>query len=106
MDNSMYYDGCKIQECFASKKMTRIPHPVYSPDMSPCDFWFFGCAKEQLKDQLKDQLITDDSNLEDRLTDIWEHVSRDIFQSVFFEWMERLGWVVEHEGDILSIHAN
>jgi hypothetical protein len=69
------------------------PHPVYFPDLSLCDFWFFGYAKEQLKDQP----ITDESHLEDKLTDIWERVSRDVLQSVFFEWMERLEWVIEHE---------
>jgi hypothetical protein len=75
--------------------MTRTHHPVYSPDLSPCDFWPFGYTKEQLKDQL----ITDESELEYKFTDIWEHVSRDALQSVFFEWMERLEWVIEHEGD-------
>jgi hypothetical protein len=95
MDNSMCHDGRKIQEYFARKKMTRTPLPVYSPDLPPCDLWFFGYAKEQLKDQL----ITNESDLEDNLTDIWQHVRRDVLQSAFFEWMERLEWVIEHEGD-------
>jgi hypothetical protein len=67
MDNSMCRNGRKIQEYCARKKMTKTPHPVYSPDLSPCDFWFFGDTKEQLKDQL----VTDESDLEDKLTDIW-----------------------------------
>jgi hypothetical protein len=80
---------------FRQKKDDENPYPVYSPDLSPCDFWFFGHAKEQLKDQL----IMDKSDLEDKLTDIWECVSRDVLQSIFFEWLERLEWVLEHEGD-------
>jgi hypothetical protein len=66
------------------EKNDKNPHPVYFPDLSPCDFWFFGYAKEQLTNQL----ITDESNLEEELTDIWEHVSLDFLQSVFFEWMD------------------
>jgi hypothetical protein len=50
------------------------PHPVYSPDLLTSDSWFFGYAKEQLKDHL----ITDENDLEDKLTDIWKHVGRDV----------------------------
>jgi hypothetical protein len=46
MDNSVCYNGRKIQEYFARKKMTKTTHPVYCPDLSPCDFWFFCYAKE------------------------------------------------------------
>jgi hypothetical protein len=27
-------------------KMTQLPQPAYSPDLSPCDFWFFGFAEQ------------------------------------------------------------
>jgi hypothetical protein len=65
--------------------MMRVPHPVYSPDPSPCDFWFFGYAKERMKDQA----ITDD-DLEDKLTEVWGSMSENVLQSLFHEWMERL----------------
>jgi hypothetical protein len=41
MDNSMCHNGRKIQEYFA-RKNDENPHPVYSPDLLPCDSWFFG----------------------------------------------------------------
>jgi hypothetical protein len=102
IDNSMSHNGPMIQKYCARKKMTRIAHPVYSPDLSPCDVWFFGYAREKLKDQL----ITVESDLEDKLTHIWEHGSWDVPQSVFFEWMERLEWVIEHGETIISIGIN
>jgi hypothetical protein len=37
--------SCKIQ-CM---RLTRLPHPAYSPDLSPCDFWFFGYAKNSFR---------------------------------------------------------
>jgi hypothetical protein len=82
--------------------MTRTASTVCSPDLPACGFWFVGYAKEQLKNQL----ITDESDLEDKLTDTWEHVSRDVLQSVFFEWMERLAWVIEHKETVILIHTN
>jgi hypothetical protein len=61
--------------------MTRAPHPVYSPDLSLSDFWFFGSTKERMKDQI----ITDESNLEDKLMEIWQNVSGDLLQLLFYE---------------------
>jgi hypothetical protein len=46
MDNSMCHNGGKIQQDFAREKMTRLRHPVDSPDLSRCDFWLFEYAKE------------------------------------------------------------
>jgi hypothetical protein len=70
------------------KKVKRIPHPGDSPDLSLCDFWFFGYTKEQLKDQT----ITSEDDLEGALPRVWENVGGDILQSVFHEWMARLEW--------------
>jgi hypothetical protein len=80
---------------FHPKKMVRVPHPVYSSDLSPCDFRFFGYAKERMKNQG----ITGDDDLENKSTEVGGSVSEDVLQSVFQEWMERLEWVREHEGE-------
>ena len=34
---------------FLAKNMTVIPHPPYSPDLAPCDFFLFPCMKGQVK---------------------------------------------------------
>jgi hypothetical protein len=33
-------------------KMTRLPQPAYGPDLSPCNFWFFGFAKQAIQDEV------------------------------------------------------
>lgn len=38
----------KIQS-ISNNKILRIPHPPYTPDIAPCDFWLFGKLKEYLK---------------------------------------------------------
>jgi histone-lysine N-methyltransferase SETMAR len=40
MDHSKSHDGAKIQSEFDTKGLVRSPHQPYSPDLSPCDFWF------------------------------------------------------------------
>jgi hypothetical protein len=37
-DTSMRYNGNKISKNLAKGSIERVPHPLYSPDMSPCDF--------------------------------------------------------------------
>jgi transposase len=39
MDNSMWDDTRKIAERVRRNKIQQVPHPAYSPDLSPCGFW-------------------------------------------------------------------
>jgi histone-lysine N-methyltransferase SETMAR len=50
MDNSQCHNAKKITGKLQKKRITRAPHPPYSPDLSPCDFWFFGMVKQKIKD--------------------------------------------------------
>jgi hypothetical protein len=83
MDNAISPKWHKAQEHFPRKAITGIFHSVHSPDPSPCDSWFFGCAQERMKNQI----ITSEDDLEDRLTEVWETASRDLLESVFYQWI-------------------
>jgi histone-lysine N-methyltransferase SETMAR len=61
MDNSMCHNARKICLELAYNKIERAPHPVYSPDIRPCDFWLFGFLNEKLKEQ---KLSTSDELIE------------------------------------------
>jgi hypothetical protein len=65
-------------------KTERAPHPAYSPDISPCDFWLFGFLKEKLKEQ---ELSTSDEIIEAIMTICNDVTSKDL-QSVFSEWIQ------------------
>jgi hypothetical protein len=52
MDNPLWRNGRKMPEYFARKRVMIVSHPVYSPDLSLCDFVFFRCAREGMKDQI------------------------------------------------------
>jgi transposase len=52
IDNSMSHYGAKIAEKLGKKHIARAPHPPYSPDLSPCDFWLFGILKDKIKERL------------------------------------------------------
>jgi hypothetical protein len=75
----MCHNGRKITEEISDAKLESLFHPVYSPDLSPCDFLLFGMLKEKMKDRA---LQTAEEILE-VVTLIWNAVSFEQLQSVF-----------------------
>jgi allantoicase len=80
-------------------KMTRPPpQPDYRLDLSPCDFWSFGSAKQAIQDEVFDNA----DQLMQRLHSIFDQVTFEDLQRVFLNWMERVSWVVEHDSAYLQ----
>jgi histone-lysine N-methyltransferase SETMAR len=52
IDNSMCHNGAKITEKLEKKHIAPAPHPPYSPDLSPCDFWLFEITKQKMKERV------------------------------------------------------
>jgi hypothetical protein len=62
------------------------PHPAYSPDLAPSDFYLFGHVKQLLGGcQFADQ----DSLLQ-AASDIVVGIEKRTVERVFHNWMERL----------------
>jgi len=97
MDNSMCHNGQKVKHEMAKKHIFRADHPPYSPDLSPCDFWLFG----MLKTRMQDREFTSPQSILSEITSIWNGLTFDEIQSVFRDWMERLTWVIEHDGEYI-----
>jgi hypothetical protein len=71
---------------FDKYHMARLPHPPYSPDSSPCEFWLFRMVKGILKDRefhLHDEI-------EEAITIAWNDLAFDEVQSAFHNWTNRL----------------
>ena len=47
-DNAPAHRSFKVSQ-FLAKNMTVVPHPPYSPDLAPCDFFLFPKLKLRLK---------------------------------------------------------
>ena len=48
-DNARPHTSRATQEALRNLKFEPIPHPPYSPDLAPCDFYFFPLLKRDLK---------------------------------------------------------
>jgi histone-lysine N-methyltransferase SETMAR len=93
MDNSMCHNGRKVTDELENLKLDRVAHTPYSLDLSPCDFWLFGRLKQNIQDRVFD--TTEEILM--AIRNVWSEVTFDDLQSVFFDWIQRVEYVIEHE---------
>jgi hypothetical protein len=97
MDNSKCPNAKKMTGKTPKETHDRAPYPSYSPDLSLCDFWFFGMVKENIDDckfcSVQEILRS--------LSDSWSDLTLEDIQRVFLEWMDRLTWVTENDGEYI-----
>jgi transposase len=86
MDNSMYHGDAKIIEKLGKEHIARAFHPLYSRDLSPCDFWLFG----MLKEKIKDRVFRSEQHILAAITRTRNELAFEDIQRVFLNWMERL----------------
>jgi hypothetical protein len=79
MDNSMGHNGSKVVSKFDKHQIARLPHPPYSPDLSPCNFWLFGI----LKGILKDRQFHSHDEIEEAITIAWNDLTFDESRASF-----------------------
>jgi hypothetical protein len=75
-----------------------MPRPPYSPDTSPFDFWFFG----MLHYIRRDREFPSGDEPEDALAQGWNDLTLDDVQNVLLDWIRRLAWVTENDGEYIS----
>jgi len=57
-DNASAHTALYLREFLATKKVTVLEHPAYSPDLAPSDFFLSPKIKEILKRGNFDELMT------------------------------------------------
>ncbi|KAI6654415.1 Transposase [Oopsacas minuta] len=72
-----------------------LPHPSYSPDLAPCDFWLFPKLKIYLQ-------VKDFNTLQALGTGMYQYfksIPEEEYRNVFYKWVERLKLCVSAGGD-------
>jgi hypothetical protein len=67
-------------------RIKQAPHPPYSPDWAPSDFFLF----DYVKGKLMGYRVETPSELLVRIRVILAEISRETLNAVFLEWMGRL----------------
>jgi hypothetical protein len=78
--------------------MKQAPHPPYSPDLAPSDFFLFGYVERKLMEYRAET----PSELLVRIQVILAELAREILNAVFLEWMERLQKRVPADGEYVG----
>jgi histone-lysine N-methyltransferase SETMAR len=79
MDNARLHNSGRAQECIRASKAERLPHPAYSPDLAPSDFFLF----EDLKEKLTDYNRGPWEQLKEAIIEIFNEIPEDALVSVF-----------------------
>jgi histone-lysine N-methyltransferase SETMAR len=98
LDNSKVQYPARTTVQFQDFQVTRLSHPPDSPDISPCDFWFFGWSKEQMRGH---EFHGADVVRSFRL-DLWPNLDQNSIISVCREWIQRLQQVIRTNGEYHS----
>jgi histone-lysine N-methyltransferase SETMAR len=84
-----------INEEFEKRGIIRLPHPPYSPDLAPSDFFLFG----YLKKALEGFNFVNDNDLMEETKKILFGIEKEILRNVFDEWVKRLKLCLINKGD-------
>ena len=93
-DNAGPHNSARSQALTNDHGFLRIPHPPYSPDLAPSDFYLFG----NLKRQLENQEFVAPEDLLRRIVQILEAIPKQELMDVFTTWVERVRWVIANNG--------
>ena len=70
-----------------------MPHPPYSPDLAPCDYWLNDYIKNLLTDQ------PDEKCLARAVSRIVKNISEEEFKKTFDKLLERMELCINNHDD-------
>jgi hypothetical protein len=97
-DNARPHTPKKALDFLGQNGMERAPHPPYSPDLAPCDFYLFG----YVKGLLAGSEFADRTELEQAVMAILDGIEKVTLGDVFLTWMARLRTCIETNGEYIE----
>jgi hypothetical protein len=97
MDNSRVHTAKIVKDFLSSSIFLELPHPPYSSDIAPSDFYLFGTVKGKLKGKVFESCDELMASINSELSKI----SKDELLRVFLNWMDRLQRVITSGGRYL-----
>ena len=77
------------------KNMTTVPHPAYSPDLAPCDFYMFP----KIKHQLKGRHFVSIEEVRAKSQQVLNMLTLADFNECFQKWQNRWDHCIQAQGD-------
>jgi len=92
-DNARAHDAQKVQDYLKEEGINLMPHPPYSPDLSPSDYWLNDYIKRNLEDQ------TDAKSLHRAVSKIVFSIPEKEYKKTFERLIERMRLCIENNGN-------
>ncbi|CAF1537338.1 unnamed protein product [Adineta ricciae] len=92
-DNARPHTNDIVFDYLQEEKINVIPHPPYSPDLAPSDFWLFNYLKRNL------DTYQDAESLRKAITKTLNSTPIDEYKKTFKNWIQRMKLCIEYHGD-------
>jgi len=97
-DNAPAHTALRVRHFLTSQGLTLVPHPPYSPDLAPADFFLFPHMKRDLKGQRFNTL----EDVKAASTRVLNSIQVEEFQRCFELWKQRLDKFISSNGEYLE----
>jgi hypothetical protein len=93
-DNAPYHRALLVHEFLANHNMLLLPHPPYSPDLAPVDFFLFP----KMKMQLKSCRFHSVADIQRESQKVMDSLTQNDFEAAFQQWQERCDRCIAAQG--------
>lgn len=97
-DNAPAHSSLIVREFLAKKSIPTLPHPPYSPDLTPCDFFLFPKIKSHLKGTHHGGV----EEVKGAVTAVLNTLTSEDYERCFQGWERRWKRCIELEGTIVK----
>ena len=94
-DNASSHKYEVVKSFFVSEKGKVLNHPPYSPDLSPCDFFYF----QDLRKCFLEKKYKSRSSLGSAIYQCLQQIPKEDYLSAFRDWVKRLQKCVSVKGE-------
>ncbi len=94
MDNASCHVSAKSLAMIGESGIDMLPHPPYSPDLAPCDFWAFPYAKAKLRGRRFASIEA----LQAEIRRIFRRTPRETFAQAIYDMAPRWSKCVNAQG--------
>jgi len=94
-DNAPAHTSLLVREFVTNKNMTTVPHPAYSPDLDPCNFYMFP----KMKLWLKRQRFISIEEIQAKSQQVLKTLTLADFSERFQKWQNHWNRCIQAQGD-------
>jgi len=94
-DNAPAHTALSVRKFLATKQITVLEHPAYSPDLAPSDFFLFPKIKKILRGRHFDDIDYIGNNTKSAL----QAIPQNQFQNCFEGRTRRWHWCIASQGE-------